>query len=260
MSACIFTPQMSVYSDVAGLKAHGYVQMPRVEDTLASYISPETASTIKAPCLPTKALKVTSSLVGKAYSAAGQAAACLHTMSIMQTYHADLLKDLGEHQEIEAGAINELRSTADLALRATRETARCVGRSMAALVATERYLWLNLTEMKARDKTCLLDAPLSPGGLFGDAVTTVTDRFLEAKKQAAALKQLLPRKPRVSSAAGREQQTPSTSSSLRTQQKFSVATPQKRLSGVRRSQAQSAKSRTDLRTVIASRRAEPKKP
>ncbi len=32
-------------------------------------------------------------MVGKAYSAAGQAAACLHTMSLLQAYQADLLID-----------------------------------------------------------------------------------------------------------------------------------------------------------------------
>ncbi len=36
--------------------------------------------------LPTKPVRTTSALVGKAYSAAGQAAACLHTMSLLQAY------------------------------------------------------------------------------------------------------------------------------------------------------------------------------
>ncbi|XP_067309542.1 macrophage mannose receptor 1-like [Pseudorasbora parva] len=59
-------------------------------------------------------------LVGKVYSAAGQAPACLHTMSIVQSYHADLLKDPRESHEIGAIMINELRSTAELALQATK--------------------------------------------------------------------------------------------------------------------------------------------
>ncbi|XP_067309545.1 putative C-type lectin domain family 20 member A [Pseudorasbora parva] len=65
---------------------HGSGQMPRLEETLTSHLSPESA-------LPTIPLKVTSSLVGKVYSAAGQAPACLHTMSIVQSYHSDLLKE-----------------------------------------------------------------------------------------------------------------------------------------------------------------------
>ncbi len=41
-------------------------------------------------------MRTTSALVGKAYSAAGQAAACLHTMSLLQAYQAELLTDLDE--------------------------------------------------------------------------------------------------------------------------------------------------------------------
>ncbi|MGL5643618.1 MAG: hypothetical protein ACRCW3_02480, partial [Metamycoplasmataceae bacterium] len=206
-----------------GLKRHGYGEMPAVERTLASHLSPESASAIKAPALPTKPLRVTSSLVGKAYSAAGQAAACLHTMSVVQAYQADLLKELGNSQEIGVDVVNELRSTADLALRATKEAARCVGRSMASLVATERHLWLNLTEIKERDKSFLLNVPLSPDGLFGDAVSSVTERFQEARKQAAALQRFLPRKPQSSPVVERVQQVPGKSSSHRAHQKESVA-------------------------------------
>ncbi|XP_067309433.1 uncharacterized protein [Pseudorasbora parva] len=84
-------------------------------------------------------------------------------MAIMQTYQADLLRDLDGRDEVGGEVINELRQSADLALCATKETARCVSRSMAALVATERHLWLNPTEIKE------FDAPVSPAGLFGDA-------------------------------------------------------------------------------------------
>ncbi|XP_067310883.1 platelet-activating factor receptor-like [Pseudorasbora parva] len=99
-------------------------------------------------------------------------------MAIVQAYQADLLRDLDSSDAVGGDIITELRSSADLALRATKETARCVGRSMAALVATERHLWLNPTDIKEREKAFLLDAPLSPGGLFGDAVHTVTESAL----------------------------------------------------------------------------------
>lgn len=38
--------------------------------------------------------KITSALVGKPYTSAGQGGECLHTMSILQAYQAGLLKDL----------------------------------------------------------------------------------------------------------------------------------------------------------------------
>ncbi len=163
--------------------------MPRVEEALASYLSPDVASSLKAPVLPTKPCRVTSSLVGRAYMAAGRAGACLHTMALMQAYQADFLKDLDEGEGPTPGDLAELRRAADLSLRVTKETARAIGRSMAAMVATERHLWLNLSGIKEKDRAFLLDAPISPSGLFGDAVNMVVDRFQEAKKQSAAFKQ-----------------------------------------------------------------------
>ncbi len=180
-----------------GLDECGYRAMPKVEQTLASYLSPHVASSLKAPALPTKPLRTTSTLVGRGYSAAGQAGACLHTMSVLQAYQADLLKELDEREQVSSDDIAELRRTADLSLRATKETARAIGRSMAAMVAAERHLWLTLSDMKDKDRVCLLDAPLSSSGLFGDAVNSVVDRFQEASKQAAAFQRFLPRRSRL---------------------------------------------------------------
>ncbi|KAI2645311.1 Transposon Ty3-G Gag-Pol polyprotein [Labeo rohita] len=191
-SARLFIPASYSYGSVAGLDERGYRAMPRVEQTLASYLSPGSASSLKAPALPTKPLRVTSALVGKGYTAAGQAGACLHTMSVLQAYQADLLKELDEGEEIKDADIAEVRRTADLALRATKETARAIGRSMAALVAAERHLWLTLSDMKEKDRVFLLDAPLSPSGLFGNSVNSVVDRYQEARKQAAAFQRFLP--------------------------------------------------------------------
>lgn len=46
-------------------------------------------------------VRATSALMGKAYAMAGQAGACLHTMVVLQAYQADLLKDLGESEEVD---------------------------------------------------------------------------------------------------------------------------------------------------------------
>ncbi len=70
----------------------------------------------------------------------------LHTMAILQAYQADVLKEMDEGTGLTPEAVKELRRATDLALRATKHTARAVGRSMAASVAAERHLWLNLTE------------------------------------------------------------------------------------------------------------------
>ncbi|KAI2665916.1 Transposon Ty1-H Gag-Pol polyprotein [Labeo rohita] len=211
-SSRLFVPASVYYGNVAGLGERAYKAMPQVEQTLTSYLSPGAASSLKAPTLTSKPFRTTSALVGKGYMAAGQAGACLHTMSVLQAYQVDLLKDLDEGEKVD---LAELCRTADLALRATKETARAVGRSMAAMVAAERHLWLTLSDMKEKDRVFLLDAPLEPSGLFGDTVDSVVSRYQEARKQAAAFQRFLPRPSLVPVAVGREHPQPCTSSSYR---------------------------------------------
>ncbi|KAI2645370.1 putative hydrolase M10 [Labeo rohita] len=151
--------------DHRGCTAQGYMMMPQVEETLAGYLSPGSSSSLKKPMLPTNPCRLTSSLVGKAYQAAGQAGAALHTMAVLQAYQADLLKDLSTGGTIDEEAFSELCLATDLSLRATKQMARAIGRSMAAVVSTERHLWLNLTGIKERDQAFLLDAPVSPAYL-----------------------------------------------------------------------------------------------
>ncbi len=133
-------------------------------------------------------------------------------MAILQAYQADVLKEMDEGTGLTPEAVKELRRATDLALRATKHTARAVGRSMAASVAAERHLWLNLTEIREKEKVFLMDAPISQSGLFGEAVNAVVDKFRSAKTQSAALKQFMPRRARdfstPSSSVSREQPLP----------------------------------------------------
>ncbi len=59
---------------------------------------------------------------------------------MLQAYQADLLKELDEGKQVYSNDIVKQRRTADLVLRATKETARAIGRSKAVLVAAERHL------------------------------------------------------------------------------------------------------------------------
>ncbi len=113
-------------------------------------------------------------------------------MAVLQAYQADLLKYLSTGGSIDEEAFLKLRRATDLSLRATKQTAHAIGRSMAAMVSTERHLWLNLTGIRDKDSTFLLDAPISPSGLFGDAVNTVATRFREAKRYEEAFVRFLP--------------------------------------------------------------------
>ncbi len=119
----VYSTQITHYSSIVNKIEHGYGQMAEVEETLASYLSPESSASIKSPVLPTKPVRTTSALVGKVYSAAGQAAACLQTMLLLQAYQAELLADINEGGGIGPNAVCELRRATDLSLRAAKETA-----------------------------------------------------------------------------------------------------------------------------------------
>lgn len=131
------------------------MKMTRVEKLLANYLNPTAASSWKAPALPSKPSQVTSKLIVKAYIAAGRAGVSLHTMVVLQAFQADLLKDLDCGEGLSPDAVLELST--DLAFRATKQSARSIGRSLAAMVATKRHFWLNLLWLKEKDRAFLLD-------------------------------------------------------------------------------------------------------
>ncbi len=201
------------FTNLVGSVDQGYTAIPVVEDTLASHLSPSLAPSWKSrPLLPTKPCTTTSALIGKSYIAAGQAGMALHTMAILQAYQADVLKEMDEGTGLTPEAVKELLRATDLALGATKHTGRAVGRSMAGSVAAEHHLWLNLTEILEKEKVFLLDAPISQSGLFGEAVSSVVEKFRSAKTQSAALKQFMLRRTRdhstPSSSLSREQSLP----------------------------------------------------
>lgn len=68
-------------------------------------------------------------------------------MAILQAYQADILKEIVEGGGLTRKAVKELCRATNLALPATKNTARVVGHSMTGFVAVERHLWLNLTEI-----------------------------------------------------------------------------------------------------------------
>ncbi len=87
------------------------------------------------------------------------------------------------------------------ALRATKVTARSLGKAMSTMVVQERHLWLNLAEMKDVDKAHFLDAPISQGGLFGDTVEGFAQQFSAVQQQTEAIQHMLPRRDAPSTAA-----------------------------------------------------------
>ncbi|KAI2645010.1 2-oxoisovalerate dehydrogenase subunit beta [Labeo rohita] len=233
-SARLFVPASDYYGNVAGTAESGYTTMPRVEQTPMSHLSPDTASSLKAPTLPSKLLRTTSVQVGKGYTATGQAGSCLHTMSVLQAYQADLLKELDESDEIRKDDITELRRTTDFS---------------------------TVYGSPEKDRVFLLDAPLAPSGLFGDAINSVVDRYQEARKQAAAFQRYLSRRSLAQGAAGQEQHKPCTSSSYRASQKQSIVSraPPQWDRDQRRSKSGASKAKPDLRVGFQSRKSSTKR-
>ncbi len=151
-SARIHRFQHTSYANIEKMRESGYEKMPPVEEMLASYLSMGKTTSLKVPSLPSKPLQDTSRLNGKAYAAAGQAVASLHTMAVLQAYQADMLKDLDNGQDLSPDEVAELRRITELALRATKQAATAMGRSMAAMVVTERHLWVNLADLEKKEK------------------------------------------------------------------------------------------------------------
>lgn len=87
---------------------------------------------------------------------------------------------------------------------------------MAAMFATERYLWLILLGIKKKEKSFLIDSLVSPSSHFGTAADIVFERFREARVQSAVFKCYIPFQAQAPSApATPSDQGPSTSAFLR---------------------------------------------
>ncbi len=81
--------------------------------------------------------------------------------------------------------MQELCTATDLALRATKVTARALGQTMSTLVVQEHHLWLTLADTRETDKHRFLDSPISQAGLFGEAVEDFAQQFSAAQKHSA---------------------------------------------------------------------------
>lgn len=124
----------------------------------------------------TNPCRATFALVGKAYTAAGQAGASLNTMAVLQAFQVDMLKNLDYGEGLAPKIAEEHCRASDLALRPTKQMAHAVGHSMAAMVVKDFPSG---------------HPPIPPSGLFGNAVNTVVDRYQEANKQSAAFRELI---------------------------------------------------------------------
>ncbi len=168
--------------------------LPPVEETVAAHLCPAAAKTLGSDIsLPSKPCRTTAHLVNKAYASDGEAASALHAMAVLQVFQAKLLQ-AAEGGALTAEATKDLRAATDFALMATKRAAQAVGKAMGFMVVLQRHLWLNLADLKEADRKVLLNALVTPSGLFGDAVESITERFAEAQKRAKAMSHVMPRR------------------------------------------------------------------
>lgn len=112
-------------------------------------------------------------------------------MAIQRVYQVRLLNELHEGSA-DPELMQELCSSTDFALWATKVTAQALGQTMSTLVVQERHLWLNLAETWKAEKVCFLNAPISQVALFNKTVEDLEQQFSAVKKQTEAISHILP--------------------------------------------------------------------
>lgn len=66
----------------------------------------------------------------------------------------------------------------------------------AAMLVTERDIWVNLAHIGNKERGFLLDDPVSPAKLFGIYVETVVEKFWGSKARSPVFKSFIPQSSR----------------------------------------------------------------
>ncbi len=178
----VHSTTQAIFSHVDGGKAHGYVRSPPVKETVAAHLCPAAAKTLGSDIsLPSKPCKTTAHLANKAYAFDGEVASALPAMALLQVFQAKLLQ-AAEGGTLTVEAVKDLRAATDFTLMATKRAAQAMGKAMGFMIVLQRHLWLNLADLKDADRKVLLKAPVTPSGLFGDAVESITERMTLARR------------------------------------------------------------------------------
>ncbi len=201
-------PSASVaLTSVDGAEEKGYEHLPPLDESVAAHLCPPTAIGCKARAIhPSKPCRATSSLAGRAYLAAGQAASALHSIAVLQVFQA---KMLSMRKPVWIQPLSGTWGARQTWLHVPpKPPPKPSGQSMSSLTELERHLWLTMTEMEEVDKVPFLYAPVLSGSLFGPAVEGFAECFTEAQKLSQALWLFLPKITSSSSASSRPRPAP----------------------------------------------------
>ncbi len=124
----------SILTTLTGGAARGYAGIPQVERAIAMHLCHGTPPLGgNRPHLPSKACKLTAALAAKAYSAVGQAASALHAW-LSCRFTKPRRSNRCTRVVPTPGLMQELCTATDFALRATKVTARSLGKAMSPMV------------------------------------------------------------------------------------------------------------------------------
>ncbi|XP_027901587.1 uncharacterized protein LOC114162038 [Xiphophorus couchianus] len=198
LSTRVTVPGYGQYVDLEGADKAGLVNLPPMEASLAAYLAPSYNHGVGGSAtLPSKQCRFSASQLEKTYRAQATTARSLSSATMLQTYQAMCLSELGAQMPPDSHLIpllNEIRITADYILRTSRCAALSLGRGMASTVVAQRHLWLTLSDVPDRDRAIYLDEPVSTDGLFGQSLDAIQAKFELKKKQTEALRCIIPRR------------------------------------------------------------------
>ncbi len=162
------------------------MRSPPVEENIAAHPCAAAAKTLGLDIsLPSNPCRTIAHLANKAYASDGEAASTLHAMAELQA---------AEGGALTAEAVKDLRAAMDFVLMAMMRAAQAVGKAMGFMIVLQRHLWLNLADLKDADSKVLLNAPVTPSGLFGDAVESIIERFAETQYCTKAMSHVMLRR------------------------------------------------------------------
>ncbi len=177
-----------------------------MEPSLAAYLAPSHNQGVGGPTsLPSKHCRFSASQLDKIYRAQTGTAGALSSVTMLQTYQAMYLAELGSLVPPDGPMVhllNEVWVATDYILRMSHCAALSLGRGLASTVVAQRHLWLTLSDTPERDRAVYLDEPVFAEGLFGQSLDAIQAKFEIRKKQTETLHSIIPRcdtRPRLAS-------------------------------------------------------------
>ncbi|MGH0116085.1 UNVERIFIED_CONTAM: hypothetical protein FKN15_023118 [Acipenser sinensis] len=171
----------------------GLVQFPPVGSTIPALAQPANLALLsKDAACPNKQCWGTEVLLKKAYSANAFVARLGNYNTCLVAYQSYIWGSAAEGG-LTLNQTEKLRLISRMLLRLAQLLSQATGRSMAALMAACRQLWLSQARLTENNKAALLDAPITPWHTFGPAVDDLLLRSKAAREATKAFCDLAPK-------------------------------------------------------------------